>query len=512
MLKAKLVALVCIITCLHLSAQDSIPTPQWRPQYHFSPPKNWTNDPNGLIFLNGEYNLYYQHNPFENKWGHMSWGHAISKNLFHWKNLPVAIPEMIKGDTVISIFSGSAVWDKNNTSGFCKGGKGCLVAIFTGDQPNQKKEAQYIAYSNDGGISFTEYKGNPAIDEPGNNDNFRDPNVFWYAPTKQWIMTVSALFESKIRFYGSKNLREWHLLGSFNANSVARECPSMVPLAVDGNPKHIKWVLMVCAGNARGPYMQYYVGDFNGTTFKSDNPEGDTYLIDYGDSFYAAIPWRNAPGNKTVLIGWLVPGKAETYPWKGQMSIPRDLSLRTTPDGIRLFQNPSASISNSLAKYSHGRVFSANNISINNKVVQLSKKNEFNNNTNWIDAEITLNKASKFGFNIAEKRDANGIVIKKIIVGYNVAKQELYVDCSSSEKDYKNAVNLVQTMPLKAYHNKINLQILQDKSSLEVFVNHGEKVSTTVIYPDADATGLSVFGEGNAVISSLKMWDMNNND
>ncbi len=451
--------------------------------------------------------MYYQHNPFENKWGHMSWGHTISRDLVNWTNLPVAIPEQVSGDTVTSIYSGSAVWDNDNTSGFCKGGKGCLVAIFTADQPNQKKESQYVAYSNDGGMSFTQYNKNPVVEVKGVYD-FRDPNVFWYEPAKEWIMTVSALFEKKIRFYSSKNLRDWELRSSFAANNIARECPSMIPLAVDGDPARIKWVLMVCAGSSRGPFMQYFVGDFDGVTFKSDNPESDTLLVDYGDSFYAAIPWRDAPANKTILIGWLVPGKVETNPWKGQMSIPRDLSLITTAEGIRLFEKPSAVISDSLEKYSHHPFFSAKSIKINDGVMELSKKDGFNGNANWITAEISLNDAEKAGFNIAEKRDRNGVVVKKIVVGYDVAKQELYVDCSLSEKDHKPAVNLVQTIPLKLQSNKIKLQILLDKSSLEVFVNDGEKVLTTVIYPDADATGLSVFGDGNVLINSLKIWDL----
>src|ERR1700761_1921329 len=161
------------------------PTPQWRPLFHFTPAANWTNDPNGPIYLHGEYLAYNQQNPFENKWGHMSWGHATSKDLLHWEHLPVAIPEIIdpaKHDTVW-IFSGSAVWDEHNTSGFCKNG-GCLVAIYTGHQPNLHKESQWIAYSNDGGRSYTQYDKNPVIDL--HKRDFRDPNVFWYKPGGYW--------------------------------------------------------------------------------------------------------------------------------------------------------------------------------------------------------------------------------------------------------------------------------------------------------------------------------------
>jgi fructan beta-fructosidase len=188
MKKIKIISVCLLFLSTTIYAQQT-PTPQWRPLYHFTPPINWTNDPNGLIFLNGVFQLYYQHNPFENKWGHMSWGHATSTDLVHWKNFAVAIPEVVSKDTTTWIYSGSAVLDKNNTSGFGLNGKPPIVAIFTADQPKQHKESQYIAYSNDGGLNYIQYKNNPVIDL--NLHDFRDPNVFWYEPTKQWIMTVS---------------------------------------------------------------------------------------------------------------------------------------------------------------------------------------------------------------------------------------------------------------------------------------------------------------------------------
>src|SRR5664279_2229331 len=175
-----------IVGSFVFAQDDTTATPQWRPVYHFTPAKNWTNDPNGLIFLNGVYHLYNQQNPFANHWGHMSWGHATSKDLVHWKHLPIAIPETIDKDTTWR-YSGCAVWDKNNTSGFCKTG-GCIVAVYTADQPNLKKESQFIAYSNDGGLSYTNYAHNPVLDL--HLKDFRDPNVFWYEPSKQWLMTV----------------------------------------------------------------------------------------------------------------------------------------------------------------------------------------------------------------------------------------------------------------------------------------------------------------------------------
>src|ERR1700722_1034127 len=221
---------VFLLMFLASAASAQTPTPQWRPVYHFTPEKNWTNDPNGPIWLNGEWLVYNQQNPFENKWGHMSWGHAVSGDLLHWRHLPVAIPEKIDpatGDTTW-IFSGSAVWDEHNTSGFCRGG-GCLVAIYTAHQPKVHKESQYIAYSNDGGMSFTNYDGNPVIDLQ--KRDFRDPNVFWHQPSGQWIMAVALPAEHTVRIYGSANLKAWTLLSEFGPAGFTGahwECPSLI--------------------------------------------------------------------------------------------------------------------------------------------------------------------------------------------------------------------------------------------------------------------------------------------
>ncbi|MDP9076801.1 MAG: glycoside hydrolase family 32 protein [Bacteroidota bacterium] len=504
--KAKYLWLLLSVIAIQSFAQDAAkPTPQWRPLYHFTPPTNWTNDPNGLIFLNGEFNLYYQHNPFENKWGHMSWGHATSKDLVTWKNFPVAIPELMTKDTITSIYSGSAVLDRDNTSGFGINGKAPIVAIFTADQPTQKKESQFIAYSNDGGLTYKQYAHNPVIDL--NMRDFRDPNVFWYEPTKQWIMTVSMVDDHMVRIYGSKNLREWTKLSDFGPAGFTKngwECPSLLPLTVDNDPLKIKWVLFVSCGGGHGPLMQYYVGDFDGTTFKNDNPADKILTVDYGDAFYAAIAWRDAPQNKKILLGWIQNGKPETFPWKGQMSIPHDLSFKTTDEGLRLIQQPSSIVSSTLAKYAKGGAFVKSNFSLDGNM-PLSSKGKFDGNSTWINAEIQLNDSKKVGFNLTEKTGTT----KKVVVGYDAVKQEIYVDCSGSESANKPAGNLLLTAPMKAVNGIVKMQVLLDKSSLEVFGNDGEKVITTMIYPDADATGLSAFSDRKATIKSLKIWDLN---
>lgn len=503
--KRKILLLASMLLSLGSFAQDNpAPTPQWRPVYHFTPDKYWTNDPNGLIYLNGKFQLYYQHNPFENKWGHMSWGHAESADLVHWKHLPVAIPEVVTKDTTTWIFSGSAVLDKNNTSGFGINGKPPLVAIFTADQPKQQKESQFIAYSNDNGMSYKLYAKDPVIDL--HKRDFRDPNVFWFAPTGQWIMTVSMVNEHMIRFYGSKDLKNWTKLSDFGPAGYTKngwECPSLIPLPVDGNKANIKYVLFESNFGDHGPQMQYFVGNFDGTTFKNLNSSDKMLRVDYGDSFYAAIAWRDALQNKKIFLGWLINGKPETYPWKGQMSIPRDLSLKTTPEGIRLVQTPTSVITNALPKFAKGVPLAKGNLKLSGKM-QLSESGRFDQNAYWINATIKPQNSGKTEFWVAGTKDG----AKNVKVGYDAEKQELYVDCTATETGNKDARNLIQTAPLKPINGMIKLTVLMDKSSLEVFGNDGESVISTMIYPGADENSLSLTSTNPVSIKSLKIWDM----
>lgn len=296
------------LICLAIASAVSISTwaapvsnysEPFRPQYHFTPPKNWMNDPNGLLFYEGEYHLFYQHNPFGDKWGHMSWGHAVSRDLVHWQHLPIALPE----ENGVMIFSGSAVVDWKNTSGFGTNGKPPMVAIYTGFRPSDGMQFQCIAYSNDKGRTWTKFSGNPVIDI-GSKD-FRDPKVQWHRPTQQWVMTVSLAAERKVRFYGSRNLKQWKLLSEFGpagATEGAWECPDLFELPVHGT-REKRWVLTVntSAGNpAGGSGGQYFVGQFDGTNFVADKnstskndeefvPQG-TVIADFEGNDYGA--WK----------------------------------------------------------------------------------------------------------------------------------------------------------------------------------------------------------------------------
>ncbi|WP_443944828.1 glycoside hydrolase family 32 protein [Pedobacter sp. AW1-32] len=498
--------IACAVMLLSLQSIAQEPTLQWRPNYHFTAEKNWINDPNGLIFLNGEFHLYYQYNPFENKWGHMSWGHAMSKDLVNWKHLPVAIPEKITADTTTMIFSGSAVLDKENVSGFGKNGKAPLVAFYTADLPKQHNESQYLAYSNDGGLTFTNYQKNPILNL--NKKDFRDPNVWWHSASKQWIMTVAMVDEHQALIYGSKNLRDWTALSDFGPEGNTGngwECPFLIPLAVDENQDDVKWVLAISLFGPRGPMMQYFIGDFDGKTFKNNNPADWTLTVDDGDSFYAAIPWNNAPNAKSILLGWLQPGNSKTFPWKGQMSIPRDLSLRSTPEGIRLFQQPTSIIGEKLNSLSKNRIFSKQNLEIRGEL-----RLDSLSNSNWIDAEFDLQHAKTVGIKILQLKDDKGNVVKEVEVGYYADQQELYVDCSRSEKGIKEDKNLVQKTKIHPLKGKVKFQILIDQSSLEVFANGGEKVITTMVFPGKNANGISAFAKGDiAQLKNFKVWNLN---
>ena len=301
----------------------------YRPQFHFTPAKNWMNDPNGLVYYKGEYHLFYQYNPFGATWGNISWGHAVSRDLVHWRHLPVAIPDAPDG----YIFSGSAVVDYRNTSGFGKPGRPAMVAIYTQASHQCCSQAQSIAYSLDRGRTWTKYDGNPVLDI--GSGEFRDPKVFWYAPAKRWIMAVVLATEHKVSFYGSENLKSWTHLSDFgpaNATGGVWEVPDLFPLAVDGSRKKSKWVLIVNlnpGGIAGGSGAQYFVGDFDGTTFTADNvlgdytpPSGDLYQgfegATYGDWTTTGNAFGSGPAAGNIppqggVSGYLGNGLANSF-------------------------------------------------------------------------------------------------------------------------------------------------------------------------------------------------------
>ncbi len=341
----------CFFSCLLIAAafgaasQNNLSKENYRPQFHFTPIKNWMNDPNGLLYFEGKYHLFYQYNPFGNVWGHMSWGHAVSKDLVHWDHLPLAIRE----ENGIMIFSGSAVGDENNTSGFSeKSGQVPMVAIYSGhfipdtSRPDDYQQAQYIAFSLDKGRTWKKYNHNPVLDL--HKKDFRDPKVFWYEPGKKWVMAVVWPHEHIVQFYSSPDLKEWIHLSDFGPAGDTKdiwECTDLLEVPVEGETGKTKWVLF----NSQQITMQYFVGSFDGTRFTNENPAGKIYRPDYGPDYYAGITYNQLPvGDLPVLIGWannwIYANDIPTFPWKSAMALPRRLSLRRINDEWILFQQP----------------------------------------------------------------------------------------------------------------------------------------------------------------------------
>jgi len=335
--RARWVIVLALNFCFTVSQAATNPpgyySEPYRPQYHFTPEKNWMNDPNGMVFYEGEYHLFYQYNPFGDKWGHMSWAHAVSPNMVHWQHLPLALAE----EDGVMIFSGSAVVDWHNSSGFGKDGKPPLVAIYTGCRANSDgTQFECIAFSNDKGRTWTKYSGNPVIDR--HSKDFRDPKVQWFEPTKSWVMTVSLSAEHQVCFYGSDNLKDWKLLSQFGpagATAGVWECPDLFELPLEGTHEK-RWALAVnmnpgsIAGGSGG---QYFIGQFDGTKFTADPgsimkptpefvPEGrvlaDFEGKDYGDwkttgEAFGPGPAQGRLGDQNPVDGYLGHGLVNSY-------------------------------------------------------------------------------------------------------------------------------------------------------------------------------------------------------
>lgn len=482
-----------LLLLLNISSVFAQDASIWRPVFHFTPPQNWINDPNGMVWHKGKYHLFYQYNPFGNQWGHMTWAHATSKNLLTWEHLPIAIPE----EDSTMIFSGSTVVDTRNSSGF---GAGAMVAVYTGHQPHN--QSQHLAFSNDDGHTWKKHNRNPVLDLQ--KKDFRDPNVFWHEPLQQWVMAVVLPNEYKVQFYSSKNLKNWTLLSEFgNAGDRRKiwECPSLVELPVEGTTQ-TKWVLFVSCSHPQEGFvgMQYFVGSFDGKTFQNDNPDNQTLWVDYGKDFYAAIPWNQAPQNRKLWLGWMnnwaYANDLPTPTWKGQMSVPRELALRRTPVGLRLTQKPVKEVYSVLNK-----VAALQFIDLKNEEITLDSTATGKANVYEISVEFKVQEAKDFGIKIAQ--NANG---QATIIGYDAVNQQLYIDRTKSGKRVADNFLSRDTAPLKEENGKISLQILLDKCTVEVFANGGSTVLSSLIFPDANSTQVSLFANsGRVKVNSIQV-------
>jgi fructan beta-fructosidase len=479
----------------------------FRPQFHFTPERNWMNDPNGLVYFEGEYHLFYQYNPFANKWGHMSWGHAVSRDLLHWVELPVALPE--EGETMI--YSGSAVVDWENTSGFGRDGQPPLVAIYTGHSydPEQHtwREDQRLAFSMDHGRTWTRFSGNPVIDL--GLPDFRDPKVFWHGATNRWILTVAIPDKRKIRLYASPDLKDWELLSEFGQSDASRdpiiwECPDMFPLEIEGEPGVQKWVLLVSTnpgGPAGGSGMQYFVGNFDGTRFTPDPSISaqDPMWLDYGSDFYAAVTWSDIPerDGRRILLGWMnnwnYAHDVPTSPWRGGMTVPRTLELARTDQGLRLIQKPIDELSR--LRKEPPLVFSGGSLA--EAAGWLAQKG---NLPDLLDVEMSFSDLSDTRFSI----QIHTATDESTAIEIDPGSGSLFVDRSQSgvqEFHPAFAGSSRHKAPLHVYDGKLALRILMDASSLEIFTQKGRTALTDLIFPRGTGCSISLTPEGGTPFS-----------
>lgn len=453
-------------------------TEQHRPQYHFSPDSMWMNDPNGLVWYNGDYHLFYQYFPDSTVWGPMHWGHATSQNLLHWEHQPIALYP----DSLGLIFSGSAVIDKANTAGF---GKDAMVAIFThhlmAGEKAGKSDFQYqsIAYSNDQGRTFTKYDKNPVISNPGIKD-FRDPKVIWHEESKSWVLVLAAY--DKVIFYHSKDLKSWKKSSEFGIPNDKRlwECPDIFPLEVS-NGKKSKWVLIVSiqkdAPNG-GTATSYFVGDFDGRTFKAD-PTQQKWL-DYGKDNYALVTYFNEPNNKRIGIGWMSNWQyAQNVPtkrWRSAMTLPRELTLWNKNNEFLLKSEPVASIQ-SLVK--------------NTKTI-----------SHDVHKAMAIKPLSKIKLKIDRPTSGKSYIRlsnadnQYLDIGYDGEKHNYYIDRSMAGKsDFSKEFASIHYGKPQGVDKIIDMTIYVDLASAELFADDGFCTMTDIFFPSSPFNQLQLVSE-----------------
>ena len=483
------------------AAQTATYKEPYRPQFHFSPAINWTNDPNGLVYHDGEWHIFYQYNPFGDLWGHMSWGHAVSGDLFRWQHLPVALPEI----GAVMVYSGSAVVDRGNTSGFGRDGEPPLIAIYT--SRTETDQTQSIAYSNDRGRTWTRYAGNPVLDVE--DPAFRDPKVFWHEGTQRWVMAVVLAEQRKVSLYGSPDLKDWTHLSDFGpegSHPVRNwECPDLFELPVEGEPGRSKWILQVDSGMGHpwtGSGCQYFVGEFDGVRFKNDNPPETSLWLDWGRDFYAAQSYSDVPAEdgRRIVIGWIsnwmYARQKPTSPWRGAQSVPRELRLKRFPEGLRLLQQPAREIESL-----RGQSIRLRDLGIEEANRRIASAG-FRGDTLELQAEIEIGTARDVGFRVLQGEG------EETLVGFTASPAEVYIDRSHSGE-----VGFHETFPgrhsarLQPADGRVNLRILVDRSVVEVFAGDGRVAITDRVFPQPSSTALSLYAEGGeARLADLRAW------
>lgn len=491
--------LLCLssVTCTTTgkTAASSDEETLYRPNYHFTPASAWMNDPNGMFYLDGTYHLFYQHYPDESKWGPMHWGHAVSEDLVTWSHRPIALYP----DELGYVFSGSAVVDVKNTSGFGNGSTPPVVAIFTSHSMEKEKnqaidvETQSIAYSIDKGATWVKYSGNPVLPNPGIRD-FRDPKVFWHEGLNQWVMALAA--QDRIQFYASKDLKKWDYLSEFGktlgAHGGVWECPDLFPLRVNRSGEQ-KWVLLVSinpGGPNTGSATQYFVGDFNGKEFRLDQDfkkQLDQYgalWMDYGKDNYAGVTFSNT-GEEKILMGWMsnwdyaqdVPTKG----WRSATTIPRKLSLHKENGTYSLGSYPIANISKITGKAERKQIAGKSQ-------ANLLAGRDLNLSSAMLEIELDGLKKEIYQF---ELKNTSGETLK---FGINNIAHTLFIDRSASglKAFGRSFAEKTSTAPLYQQRNNARLTVLLDKTSIEIFLDGGKTVMTEIFFPTTPYTDFSV--------------------
>lgn len=511
-----------------------------RPQLSYSPARNWMNDPNGLLYHDGEYHMFYQYNPNGDLWGDMSWGHAVSRDLVHWTELPVAlqVEKDAQGALTQSFYSGSAVVDHGNSSGLGSNGQAPMVAIYTsvyaeartlanGAGVRQGQQSQSLAFSVDRGRSWTQYAGNPVLALPpaayqDEYREFRDPKVFWYAPHAKWVMVVVLAMQHKALWYASKDLIEWEFMSEFGpvgAIGGVWECPDLFELPVDGEAANCKWVLVINinpGGPAGGSGVQYFIGQFDGQRFLADpvaadagapvvltaQPGEHVHWLDYGADFYAAVSWNDAPDGKRVMVGWmsnwLYARQVPTAPWRSAQSVAREVTLRTIDGQARLIQQPVAAF---------GQLRREVLLDVAGQDVAAGVTALAPARTVSADIELLLDPGRALRAGVLVHTGANG---EQTAIGYDRALGQVYIDRSDSgDAGFSDIFAARHAAPVALHDGAIRLRILVDSASVTVFAGAGEVVLTSQIFPGAGSDGMALFAEGGqASVRQLTVWSL----
>ncbi|GGF30245.1 hypothetical protein GCM10010954_31710 [Halobacillus andaensis] len=447
--------------------KELVKTEKYRPHLHFTPQEMWMNDPNGLVYFEGEYHLFYQYHPQNKKWGPMHWGHAVSKDLLKWQHLPIALYP----DELGYIFSGSVVVDWEDTSGFFDGGHG-LIAMFT--HAKEELQRQSIAYSKDQGRTWKKYEGNPVIENP-NIQDFRDPKVIWHEASRQWAMVLAA--GKKVIFYTSPDLKSWSLASEFGEGWGAQEgtweCPDIFPLQHQTTGEQ-KWVLQIgidAGGPAGGSGTQYFIGDFDGKTFSPEQRKHEIYWLDLGKDFYAAQSFSDVPDEQRIVLAWMsnwqYANEVPTHPWRSAMSIPRELSLQTIDGEDRVIQTPVKTLEENKESFHSLSSF------------EVEQGEEVEIRQPRAPFRVIVEVEYEAGFEVQLFAGEDG---KKFSIGLN-GKEVYFERDFGEETSFSSDFTGRFHQQLLSSTKKAKLSILCDESSVEVFLNEGETALTNLYLP-----------------------------